>query len=65
MLAFAAGISLSARADGRASKRRHEHELDVALLQDSALELEPHLYERGHDDLVKGRQRCHDLLHLL
>ena len=49
MLAFAAGISLSAST----RKHGHELELDVTLLQDSVLELGPYLYERGH---VEGRE---------
>ena len=49
----------------RTSKRGHEPEFDVMLLQDLVLELGPHLYERGHVDLVEGRERCGGVLRLL
>ena len=41
---------------GRTSKRGHELRFDVILLQDLVLELGPHLYERGHVDLIEGRE---------
>ena len=53
MLAFTAGI-FHEREYGRTSKRGHESELDVSLLQYLVLELGPHVYERGHVDLVEG-----------
>src|SRR5258706_14497599 len=53
------------REDGRTSKRGHEPEHDVMLLQDMVLELGPHLYKRGHVDLVEGRERCRGVLRLL
>ena len=33
--------------------------------QDVVLELGPHLYERGHVDLVEGHERCRGVLGLL
>lgn len=53
------------REDGRAGKCGHEPELDIVLLQDLVLELAPHLHERGHVDLVEGRERRRGVLRLL
>ena len=64
MLAFAAGIFHECEY-GRTSKCGHESELDVSLLQYLVLELGPHLYERGHVDLVEGRERGRGVLQLL
>ena len=64
MLAFAAGISLTASTDARANADMNSS-LTLCFFSIWPLNLARIIYKRGHVDLVEGRERCRGVVRLL